>query len=297
MDVKLLSTKDAGRYPAEKNEVSTQRKRIGNNSSPKDHLPSSDKKTPTSPSKETHQPEDLSKLRVTEEGPETTRERQSKVANHKSQFHSGILFPKKAEDEPGHDSEAEDIQQHIAEIDRAESEYNSERVRFGSNHPTESDKNQNVKYLDLKTKNICQQENATSEPLQSDSKSKLNSGVKGNPHQEFGNLQILSRIYDTKDLPEYTESPNSKHSPEQLESRQDLRLIESSTKVVYVPDSELTRLLKSKCLQKSPQIKKNSSAKKNTGPQKPRKAQAANSSYYTNLLSDFEKNPGYGVLN
>lgn len=118
-------------------------------------------------------------LRVTEEGPETTRERHSKIRNHKKQHHSGIVFPKKdLNSSQGHDSEAEDIQQQIAEIDKAESEYHSDRLKFGSNQQTESEKNLNVRYLDLSTKNFGAETNKPSKPEKYPKLAPENSGVK-----------------------------------------------------------------------------------------------------------------------
>jgi len=76
-----------------------------------------------------------------------------------------------------------------------------------------------------------------------------------------------------------------------------LKLIASSSKVVFVPDSEVAKLLSSQKLKKSPEIQRNGSQKKISQFQKSGKPLANKSSYYTKLLDTFEKNPGYGFLN
>ena len=68
----------------------------------------------------------------------------------------------------------------------------------------------------------------------------------------MGSYAIFQRIYNATDLPDYTESPEPKISPDHRETRNEARLIASSSKVIYVSDSEAARVLSSKKRQASP---------------------------------------------
>lgn len=93
--------------------------------------------------------------RVVEEGPETTRQRHYKIQSHQRSHYGGFVFSDVKNSNMVNnegDSDTEDIQQQIATIDQAESDYNSEKMmlrRIEEVPPIDK-----VKYLDLKTQPV-----------------------------------------------------------------------------------------------------------------------------------------------